>query len=496
LSQPATVTATATATLAYRRRWVILGVVLVGSFMAILDVFIVVQGLPSIRTSLGAGAADLELVVSAYSLVYAVFLITGGRLGDIIDRKRIFLSGMAVFTIASALAGYAPTPTFLIAARILQGLGAAFIYPQVLSTIQVTFDGKERALALSVFAAISGIGAIAGNIIGGFLIQLDLAGLSWRPIFLVNVPVGIVGLLIGWRVLQPSKALQAPRLDIPGVGLITLFLVSLILPLAEGQTLGWPTWTIALLFLSIPFLAAFVLYESRLTKRGGHPLVDIDLFQHRSFSIGVPVTILQYVYTSGTFFTLVIFLQVGLGFSPINSGIAFLQINIGFITASLLAPRLIPRFGTRIMSLGYAIQVIGLGWTLITINTYGIGLDLLELSLPLVVIGVGAGLQLSPLLGYIFSGVPREDVGAASGVVSTSMQVGNTVGISLLGLIFYSFLNSHAILTSTSYLSAFKSTVPFLMLPPLTAFLIITFLAQSRTRPMIERLDTSPRAVE
>src|SRR5579864_8039417 len=195
------------ATLAYSRRWIILGVVLVGSFMAILDVFIVVQGLPSIRTSLGAGAADLELVVSAYSLVYAVFLITGGRLGDIIDRKRIFLSGMAVFTIASALAGYAPTPTFLIAARILQGLGAAFMYPQVLSTIQVTFDGKERALALSVFAAISVIGAIAGNIIGGFLIQLDLAGLSWRPIFLVNVPVGIIGVLIGWRVLQPSKAL-------------------------------------------------------------------------------------------------------------------------------------------------------------------------------------------------------------------------------------------------------------------------------------------------
>src|SRR3989449_11205707 len=170
LPQPARVAETATA-LALRRRWLILGVVLVGSFMAILDVFIVTQGLPSIKTSLGAGVADLELVVSAYSLVYAVFLITGGRLGDILDRKRIFLFGMTVFTVASALAGYASSAVFLIGARALQGLGAALVYPQVLSIIQVTFKGSERALALGLFAAINGIGALTGNILGGLLIQ-------------------------------------------------------------------------------------------------------------------------------------------------------------------------------------------------------------------------------------------------------------------------------------------------------------------------------------
>lgn len=169
---------------AQRSRWLILGVVLVGSFMAVLDVFIVTQGLPSIKSTLGAGVSDLELVVSAYSLVYAVFLITGGRLGDILDRKRIFLFGMTVFTVASALAGYAPSAPFLVVARALQGLGAALMYPQVLSIIQVTFKGPERSLALSLFAAISGIGAITGNIIAGFLIQLNVAGLGWRPIFL------------------------------------------------------------------------------------------------------------------------------------------------------------------------------------------------------------------------------------------------------------------------------------------------------------------------
>src|SRR2546425_8517186 len=163
------------------------------------------SGLPSIKTTLGAGVSDLELVVSAYSLVYAVFLITGGRLGDILDRKRIFLFGMTVFTVASALAGYAPSAPFLVGARALQGLGSALMYPQVLSIIQVTFKGSERALALGLFAAISGIGAITGNIVGGLLIQLNIAGLAWRPIFLVNVPVGIIGVVAGLLVLHPSR---------------------------------------------------------------------------------------------------------------------------------------------------------------------------------------------------------------------------------------------------------------------------------------------------
>src|SRR5438309_10794856 len=291
LPQPARVAETATV-LALRRRWLILGVVLVGSFMAILDVFIVTQGLPSIKTSLGAGVADLELVVSAYSLVYAVFLITGGRLGDILDRKRIFLFGMTVFTIASALAGYAPSAVFLIGARALQGLGAALMYPQVLSIIQVTFKGSERSLALGLFAAISGIGAITGNIVGGLLIQLNLAGLSWRPIFLVNVPVGIIGVVGGLLVLHPSRTERAPKLDLPGVGLISLFLVSLILPLAEGQQIGWPNWMIMLLILSFPVLGLFVIYERKRTDKGEDPLVDMDLFRHRSFAVGIPLTLL------------------------------------------------------------------------------------------------------------------------------------------------------------------------------------------------------------
>ncbi len=486
LSHPAIVAETAT-TLAHHRRWLILGVVLVGSFMAILDVFIVTQGLPSIKTTLGAGVSDLELVVSAYSLVYAVFLITGGRLGDILDRKRIFLAGMTVFTIASALAGYAPSATFLIGARALQGFGAALMYPQVLSIIQVTFKGSERALALGLFAATGGIGAITGNIVGGLLIQINLGGLAWRPIFLVNVPVGIFGILAGFLVLHPSRTERAPKLDLPGVGLISSFLVMLILPLAEGQQAGWPNWMLMLLVLSFPVLGIFVIYERRRTDKGEDPLVDMDLFRHRSFAVGIPLTLLYYVTASGLFFTLVLFLQSGLGYSPEISGLSFAMFNIGFITASLLGPRLVRRFGTRVLSLAYILETVGLGWIILALNSYGSGLTIYELAAPFIVFGGGAGFALSPLLSVILSGVPSQEAGEASGVVSTSFQIGNTIGISLFGLLFYRFLNGQQ--SSASYIDAFKMTVPLFMILSVAGFLLVFLITQPRTRQVIRPLE-------
>lgn len=470
---------------ALRRRWLILGVVLVGSFMAILDVFIVTQGLPSIRTTLGAGGADLELVVSAYSLVYAVFLITGGRLGDILDRKRIFLFGMTVFTVASGLAGYAPSPVLLIGARALQGLGAALMYPQVLSIIQVTFQGSERSVALAIFAAVNGIGAIAGNILGGFLIQLDLAGLAWRSIFLVNLPIGVVGVLAGLHYLQPSRSDKPPRLDLEGVGLISLFLVLLVLPLAEGQQLGWPSWLVSLLILSFPVLGVFIVSEKRRTARDEHPLIDLDLFQHRSFAVGIPLTLSLYIMSSGFLFTFVLFLQFGLGFSPVISGLSFTLINIGFITTSLLGPRLIPRIGSRVLSLGFALVAIGLVLILTSLSSYGTNVNLYELTLPLLVFGLGFGFVLSPLLGVILYGVPSQDAGAASGVVSTSFQIGNTVGISLFGLVFYRFLNNQS--SSAAYLNAFKMILPYFTVMALAAFLIVFLLSQERSTTVINR---------
>src|SRR5207245_10097875 len=217
--------------------------------------------------------------------------------------------------------------------------------------------------------------------------------------------------------------------------------VSLVLALAEGQQTGWPNWMIMLLILSFPVLALFVVYERKRTKNGEDPLVDMDLFKHRSFAVGIPLTLLYYVTASGLFFTLVLFLQSGLGFSPIISGLSFAQLNIGFITASLLGPRLIGRFGNRVLSLAYILQTAGLGWIILALNSYGIGLTLYELSPPLIVFGAGAGFAVSPLLGVILSGVASQDAGEGSGGGSPSFQLGDRVARWFVGWLYYRLLN-------------------------------------------------------
>lgn len=254
--------------------------------------------------------------------------------------------------------------------------------------------------------------------------------------------------------------------------------------------MGWPTWMILLLILSIPLLGVFVLYERRRTDAGADPLVDMDLFRHRSFAVGMPLVILYYIAASGFFFTFVLFLQSGLGFSPVASGLSFAAINTGFITASLLGPRLIPRLGNRLLSFAYALQAAGLVWTMLTVTSSGVGLTLNDLAIPLAVFGLGAGFALSPLLGIIFSGVPSQDVGAASGVVSTSIQIGNTVGISLFGLIFYRFLSSQLSSNSLSYLDAFKLTLPFFIISPVLSFVLVFLLSQHRVRQIVHRLES------
>jgi predicted MFS family arabinose efflux permease len=215
----------------------------------------------------------------------------------------------------------------------------------------------------------------------------------------------------------------------------------------------------------------------------------MDLFKHRSFAVGMPLVILYYVGASGVFFTFVLFLQSGLGFSPIDSGLAFAAINTGFITASLFGPRLIPRLGNRLLSFAYALQAAGLIWTMLTVTSSGTALTLYELAAPLIVFGLGAGFALSPLLGIILSGVPTQDVGAASGVVSTSMQIGNSVGISLFGLLFYRFLSSQLSSAPISYLDSFKLTLPFLIIPSISSFLIVFLLSQHHARQIIHRLE-------
>jgi EmrB/QacA subfamily drug resistance transporter len=442
--------------------WWLLVIVLVGTFMAILDAFIVNVALPTIQRTIGANSSDLELVLASYTLVYAVFLITGGRLGDIFGRKRMFLIGMVVFTIASGMCGLSPTPEYLIVSRAVQGFGAALMFPQILSIIQVTFQGQARVVALGIFATVIGFAAVFGQLLGGFLIQLNLAGLAWRPIFLVNVPIGIAGVIAGIVVLPESRSTPPPKLDVGGVALISLALASFVLPLVEGPSFGWPLWMVALLVLSVPFLALFVLYERWRIARGGYPLINVHLFTQRSFSVGLPLTIVFYTTLSGLFFLLAVFLQDGLGLTPLTAGLTFTAIGTGFILASLACTRLVPRLGRHILSLGYALDVVGYALAILLLHEFGMTITLSELAVPLFLIGLGNGFGLSPLIGIVLAGVKFEDAGQASGVLSTAIQIGNTVGVAAYGLLFFGLLHLSSAGTVTArYVSSLEWTLVF-----------------------------------
>ena len=349
------------------RRWLVLAVVLMGTFMAVLDVAIVNVAIPSIRADLNANFGEIEFIVSAYTLTYACLLVTGGRLGDNYGRKTLFVIGLAVFAAASAGCGLAPTSNLLIWARAVQGIGGALMYPQVLAIIQINFTGNERARALGIFGSVIGIAAVAGQILGGTILALDIWHLEWRPIFLVNVPLALGTIIAALFILPKDEHHDAVGLDWGGVALITTALLLLIVPLLEGRELGWPIWMWMSLIAAFPAFALFVWYERRFAARGGRALVRMELFANESFAFGVPIAALFMASYAGFLFTLALYLQVGLGFTPLQSGMTYTPTAVGFFITSLAAPRLIPLLGRQVLTLGYIVSTFGLAVTATTV---------------------------------------------------------------------------------------------------------------------------------
>jgi EmrB/QacA subfamily drug resistance transporter len=418
----------------------VLPVVLAGTFMAILDVSIVVVAIPSIRADLHAGYGAVEFVITAYTLTYASLLVIGGRLGDRFGRRRMFILGLLGFSGASALCGAAPTISVLVGARALQGVGGALMFPQVLAIIQVTFDGQARNRALGLFGSVIGIAAIAGQLVGGVLLALNLFGLTWRPLFLVNVPLGALAALAAARVLPKDPPDPETRLDLSGAGMIAIAQLLLTLPLLEGREHGWPVWMIACLIAAVPAFTVFLVYERRLAARGGSPLVPLRLFGNRGFAGGVPIALL--VQASYTIFalTLSIYLQAGLGFSPLHAGAVYTPNAIGFFITSLTAPRLVPLLGRHVLTLGYIVATLGLLAAAATAAAAGGGLAGWELAPPLFIAGLGQGLGYSPLVGTIIAGLEPADAGSGAGVVTTTLQTGNVLGVAAGGLLFFTLL--------------------------------------------------------
>jgi EmrB/QacA subfamily drug resistance transporter len=409
-----------------------LPVLLAGVFISMLDFFIVNVALPDIQRDLNAGPSAVQFIVAGYGLALAAGLITAGRLGDLYGRRRLYVVGLVLFTVASAACGLSPTAGFLVGARVVQGAAAAMSMPQVLGIINSTYTGAHRAKAFTAYAMAIGFGAVFGQLIGGILINLDVAGLGWRSIFLINVPVGLAAAILAPRLVPESKAPVAARIDLVGTALVSLGLVAIVLPLVEGQQESWPAWTWGCLAASVPLLSSFALYQRRLAARNGFPLINLALFRERAFSAGVITSMVYQMMMASFFLLLALYLQDGRGLSALESGLIFLPLGVGYFVASALSVRIAARLDRQVVALGTL--VVSGGYLLLASAVFnGTG----WLVPGLMISGIGMGLAITPMPSIVLARVKPDHAAAASGVLSTAQQAGNAIGVAMIGVIFY-----------------------------------------------------------
>jgi EmrB/QacA subfamily drug resistance transporter len=423
-------------------RWKSLAVVLAAAFLVALDFFIVNVSIPSIRADLHATFAEVQWVIASYGLTYSVLLISGGRLGDIYGRKRMFMWGVTAFTAASMLCGVSPSPTFLIAARALQGISGALLFPQVLAIMQVTFPQNERATAFGFFGTVIGTASFSGNVLGGLLVSANIFDLGWRPIFLINLPVGLLTVVAASKLVKESRSPKARRLDLGGVAIMTLALTLLLYPLIQGREAGWPAWTFACLGAVLPIMLFFVQYEKRLTALGGSPLVELALFHDPAFVTGLLIGVCFFSGAAAFFLISTVFLQNGLGYSPRGAGLTFAWFAIAFLGSSLASVRIQPKIGSRIINLGAALMITGLISLLFLTARWGASLGGLDLAPALFLYGTGQGFVMPTLINTILINIKGHDAGSASGVLSTVQQASFATGVAVIGTIFFSSLGT------------------------------------------------------
>lgn len=464
----------------YPRRWLAMPVILTAAFLSVLDFFIVNISIAEIRKGIGASYADIEFVITAYGISYAVFMITGGRLGDLYGRKKMFIAGMAGFTAASALCGLAQNAGMLIAARVFQGVFAALMVPQGLAIIQVTFPPHEKSAAFSIFGTGVGIAAIAGQILGGVLIDLDLFGFGWRAIFLVNLPVGVLSIAAAIFLVPESKSDKRIGFDIPGVVLVTLGLLLFTVPLVEGREKGWPAWSFVSLIASFPVLAGFALFERRKYAAHGYALVEPGLFKERAFVVGLCIVTTFFGGLSSFFLTLSLTLQNGFGFSALEAGLTFCPFAAGFCVSSAASAKLAPKWGSRIFNVGSAVMIAGLALLLAVMRNKMEALTFQNLVSVMFFYGLGQGCMIAPLFNIVLSEVRPHQAGSASGVLSTVQQIAAAVGVALIGIIYFSVLDTGS--ETGTYYAAFSSALSCNFILLTTTFILALFLPRRINR--------------
>ena len=438
LGEPSQCPAMVTAERIAPPKWSAMPVLMAGVFLIVLDFFVVNVALPAMQAGLHAGAGAIEWVVAGYGLAFAVLIITAGRIADQVGRRRVLAVGLALFTLASAACGAAPSAGALIAFRVLQGAAAALISPAVLSIIGVTYQGADRTKALSLYGIVMGLASAGGQVVGGLLVDADVAGLGWRAIFLVNVPVGIAAIALAPRLVPESRAERPPALDPAGMALITAALTALVLPLIEGRAHAWPPWTWLSLAGGAALLGAAAAQQRSLARRGGAPLLDPALFRTRAFSAGLATQLAYWCTQASSYLFLVLYLEQGRGLDALDAGLLFTILACAFMVTSLRAPALTLRHGRDLIAIGACTVALGDVALLAAVSAGGAVAWLVP---GLLLVGAGQGLCITPLTTTVLAHADPQRAGAVSGALSTMQQAGNALGVAVTGVIFFGALD-------------------------------------------------------
>lgn len=456
------------------KRGIAISILIFAGFMDLIDSTIVNVALPSIQHNINATSAALEWIVSGYLLAFAALLIIGGRLGDIFGRQRLFLIGIAGFTLASLACAVSPNSDMLIVSRILQGGFAALMVPQSLSTVQALFKPKERGPIFGILGASAGIAAAVGPVLGGWLVSSNFADLAWRPIFLINVPIGILIFILGLLFVPNTKSQHPLSLDLIGTLLATSGVVAVIYPLIEGRQLDWPLWIYSLFALAVVLFIAFARYEIARQKRTASALVPMELFRDRGFSAGTIAQLSSQSALLAFVFILTLYLQLGLHFSALRSGLTFLAFSIGSILGTGAVIPLLAKLGKVLVFSGAIIQAAGILWFMSVIQRTGADLGVWDAVWPLFVSGIGFSAVVIPLVDVALAKVPHDQAGAASGTFNTFQQIGAALGVAIVGVVFFHLVGtnfSQASLQNAFIVSAWTAIIAYGILAVSSLFL-------------------------
>ncbi|MEC3979432.1 MFS transporter [Amycolatopsis sp. H20-H5] len=425
------------------RRWKALAVSLAAGFMGLLDVSIVNTALPSIQRDLHATSGGIQWVVSGYALAFGLVLVTGGRLGDALGRRRMFLAALAGFVLTSALAGAAPDETTLVIARLAQGCAAGMLTPQNTGLIQDLFRGPERGRAFGLFGAVVGISTAVGPVLGGVILAVFGDPNGWRWVFYVNVPIGVLAFMLALRLLPKARPERRPlleQIDFVGMVLLAVAVLGVLLPLIDSDVGGlWWLFVVAVVF---GFL--FIRWEHRIVHCGRSPLLDTRLFtQTPGYSSGAAVGAIYFCGFAGIWLVFAMFFQQGLGYTPLQSGLAVTPFALGSAVSAAVAGRLVPRFGRRLTVTGLSLVILGLVVVALVAGRVPAGDVGLVIALPLLLAGIGGGMVISPNTTLSLECVPTSMAGVAGGALQTGQRMGTAIGTAVLATVFHSVVGTN-----------------------------------------------------